>query len=249
MTSVEDIVRTEIGRRLERCDTTPGGIDQVFQLARRADRSRRRRRRGAALASLSAAFTLTVGNLALASETPGTIPAAPPSQDAVSGSFISVATVHPPGAAKAMTLWLGADPSGRSDGCVSLTPDGDRPPAQLPNIPASANSRGTLCSFREEGVKDQIGYVTAAPAGPGGHVVAFGFVPSRAVKVTLTMQNRGFVLFRILKPTEQVEAELYGSSLRLPVKAWQGPDLSGYSVQKIEARDTDDKVVATLSFG
>lgn len=248
MTHVEDVVRTEIDRRVERCGITPSPIDQVLQLARRADRTQRRRRRAAALASLSAAFTLAVGNLAVASATPGTIPATAPNQDAVSGSFVSVAAVHPPGAAKAMTLWLGADPSGRSDGCVSLTPEGDRPPAQLPNIPASANSRGTVCSFREGGVKDQIGYVTAGPAAPGGPVVAYGFVPSSAVKVTLTMRNRGFFLFRLLKPTEQVEAELYGSSLRLPVKAWQGPDLSGYSVKKIEARDTD-KVVATLSFG
>ncbi|MDQ6726294.1 MAG: hypothetical protein M3066_09065 [Actinomycetota bacterium] len=132
---------------------------------------------------------------------------------------------------------------------MSLTAEGNRPPSLLPNDPTSASIPATICSFKAGGLEDQIGYVTARVAGNRGPVLAYGFVPSRTVSVTLTMRNRGFLLFRLLKPTDKVNAQIYGASLGLPVTAWEGPDLSGYSVTKIQARDKSGSVISSITYG
>ena len=82
-----------------------------------------------------------------------------------------------------------------------------------------------------------------------GPAIAYGFVPATAVDVELNMKKTGIVLFRLVGPTTTVKAEIYGSSLGLPIKAWSGPDLDGFRVTSIKEFDGANKVVAEPCYG
>ncbi len=243
-------LRPRIHQLAESCTASPMPVEQLVALAGTAPRRHHAGRRRGIAAAAALASTLLVGNIATATATPSTVPAhpIPPSATPVTpGTFIPVAALQPNGSEVARTLWLAADPSGRSRGCVSLTAAASPPPSRLPNVPSEANVPNTACAFAQGAAGDvSMGYMASLERGP---VIAYGFVPASAVRVELNMKKTGMILFRLAHPTATVNAEVYGTSLGLPIRAWSGPDLEGFRVTRIRAFDTADKVVAELSFG
>jgi hypothetical protein len=221
-------------------------------------RPRNRRRRSlriAATALIPAALVVGGGNLAYAASSPGAIPAVPIAapDSSQAGTFIPVATIRP--TAPYATLLLASDPSGASFGCVSLTVTGTQRPTTLPDRPKDAAPLGTLCALNSPPLTDSapgIGYeISINPDHPslaGQHFIAFGFVPAGTTSVVIRVAKRGPGIFRLLRPTTTVRANVFGASLHLPIEAWEGPDLSGYSVKSIQAIDPSGIVIARLTF-
>lgn len=253
MTHNDDAIitlRPRIQQLAESCRARPLPVDELIALAGRSPRRHRTAVRGCLAAVAAVASTLLVGNIATATATPATIPARPipaAPTPAIPGSFAPVAALQPDGSDLARTLWLASDPSGLSQGCVSLTAASSPPPSRLPNVPREANVPSTTCAYAQGAAGDaSLGYLISLESGP---VIAYGFVPAAAVRVELSMSKTGLVLFRLANPTTTVTADVYGADLGLPIRAWSGPDLSGFRVTAIKAFDSTDRVVAELSFG
>lgn len=262
MTEHDDsALRDRIQELARRCQADPLPIGNLLDLAHtRCARSVKvlpRRHLAACVALALAVATLLVGNIVTATAEPSEVPGQPlpaSTTPPAPGAFTPVATLEPERSGPPRTLWLASDPSGRSQGCVSLTQGTDSPPSQLPNVPSESQLPNTFCAFAEDryghlplGYVDSLDSIKAHRAG-AGTVLAYGFVPSSAVNVKLHMKKSGLVLLRLLRPSATVTARLYGATLGLPIKAWTGPDLSGFTVSRIEALDGEGKVVADLSF-
>lgn len=236
------------------------GLTEAADTRAPAGRPRRRRALRSAVAALvGAALVVAGGNIAYAASEPATVsavalpgPGAPPAP----GTWVQVAALS---TATPSTLSLAGDPTGRSFGCVSLSPSGTIPSSLLPNNPRAATPPNTFCAHRtpRSRVPSEIGYevgfdVAKDPQRPNlapQTPVAFGFVPAGTVRVRMQLSKRGPLIFRLLKPTTTVEARLFGASLHLPIAAWEGPDATGYTVNKIEAIDASGTVTAALRFG
>lgn len=251
MTSQDDTtLRTRVHQLADSCTSIPPPVGQLMARASHSPRRHPARRRCLATFAGLVSTILVAGNIATATAGPSAVPAraiAPPPTPLTPGTYGPVASLHPDGSERPRTLWLAGDPSGRSRGCVSLTAAATPPPSRLPNIPSEAGVPSTTCAHPEGAAGDiSLGYMITLESGP---VIAYGFVPASAVRVELNMRKSGNVLFRLVNPTTTVAAEVYGAGLDLPIKAWAGPDLSGFRVTTIKAFNSADEVVSELSFG
>ena len=251
MTSQDDAkLRTRVHELADSCTSIPLPVGQLIARAGRSPRRHPARRRCLAAFAGLVSTVLVAGNIATATAGPSAVPARPIAASPTPltpGTYGPVASLHPDGSDLARTLWLASDPSGRSRGCVSLTAATTPPPSRLPNVPSDAGVPNTTCAHLQGVAGDiSLGYLISLESGP---VIAYGFVPASVVRVELTMRKSGNVLFRLLHPTTTVTAEVYGAWLDLPIRAWAGPDLSGFKLTTIRAFDSADTVVSELSFG
>ena len=231
----------------------------LHKLSARASRNRRHRPARLALVGvLLLAVVLLGGNVANAATAPRVIPTVPavalPALTPATqpGTFVQVASIAT--APVRFNLSLARDPSGRSFGCVSLNPVGTTPINLLPNSPTAMDSVGTFCALRSPngtnsgpGVGYEILLDHHLPAADQG-AIAFGYVPAGTSRVRIGFAKRGSVFFRHLKPNTSVLANVFGGSLHLPIKAWAGPNISGYRVTSIQAINQAGVVTASINF-
>lgn len=227
----------------------------------RRDRSQSRKTwtpKRAALGGGVVSLVLVVigGNLAAANATPASVPAEPvalPTKSWAPGTFVPVARTSRP---SSVVLYLAVDATGRSLGCVSLGRANQLPPRSLPDSLGDAAPSGTICAFpppKGAGSSSPgIGYEVTLPsansvAAPTSST-AFGFVPAGTTTVDLVLERLWPTVFRLLSPTVMVRARVFGESLGLPIEAWWGPDLSGYSVRDIVAAGPNGDILARLNF-
>lgn len=205
---------------------------------------------------LSLLVVLLGANIASAATAPGSVAAIPipaPSGVTALHSFIPVASVSTPGTRSLLSL--ASDPSGRSFGCVSLNPIGTTPASTLPDSARAVAPANTFCALHSPnganngpGIGYEISIDPHLPAVDQG-AVAFGYAPAGTAVVRITLAKDGPLILRLLKPTATVRARVLGASLQLPIDAWEGPNLSGYSVTSIQSVNQAGVVTASLRFG